>query len=67
MPLAMALVATFAAMNGAPERMWSPASWLWNGQSPDVPSGWFIALALFAVGAALFLRDGAKNARGDEE
>ncbi len=66
-PLGMAVVAMFAAMNGAPERIWSPASWLWNGQSPDVQSSWLIALALFVVGAVLFLRDGAKDASGEEE
>jgi len=67
LPLMLATVAMFAAMNGAPERIWAPAAWLWNGQSPDVQSSWLIALALFAVGAVLFLRDGAKDASGDEE
>lgn len=66
-PLGMAVVATFAAMNGAPERIWAPAAWLWNGQSPDVQSSWLIALVLFTVGAALFLRDGSKDASGEEE
>jgi len=66
-PLGMAVVATVAAMNGAPERIWAPASWLWNGQSPDVQSSWLIALVLFVVGAVLFLRNGAKDASGEEE
>ncbi len=66
-PLGVAVVAVYRAMNGLPERIWSPPAWIWNGQSPDAQSSWLIAVALFTGGAALFLRDGAKDASGDEE
>ncbi len=66
-PLGIAVVAMFAAMNGAPARIWSPPVWIWNGQAPDVPSSWLIALPLFTVGAVLFLREGARDAGGEEE
>lgn len=66
-PLGMAVMAMFAAMNGASERIWNPADWLWNGQSQDAPVSWIVALALITVGSALFLRDGAKDASGEEE
>ncbi len=67
LPLGMAVVTMFVAMNGAPERIWTPPAWLWNGRAPDVLSSWLIALPLFVVGSALFLRDGAKDASGEEE
>lgn len=67
LPLGLAVVAVFAAMNGTPQKIWSPPPWVWNGQAPDRLSSWAIALALFGGGAVLFLRDGAKDANGDEE
>ena len=66
-PLGLTVLAMFAAMNGAPEQLWDPADWLWNGQSQADPWSWGLALALFAIGSALFLRDGAKDASGEEE
>jgi len=67
LPLCMAVVTMFVAMNGAPERIWTPPAWLWNGRAPDVLSSWVIALALFTVGAVLFLREGARDASGEDE
>lgn len=66
-PLGVAVIAVFRAMNGLPERVWSPPPWIWNGQSPDAQSSWLIAVALFTGGASLFLRDGAKDVSGEEE
>lgn len=57
----------FVAMNGAPERIWMPPAWLWNGLAPDVLSSWVIVFALFTVGAVLFLREGARDASGEDE
>lgn len=66
-PLALALMAMFTAINGPPERIWRPAAWLWNGQSHGDSLSWAIALALFVIGMALFLCDGARDASGEEE
>lgn len=63
----LAVIAVFSAMNGAPERIWSPPPCVWNGQAPATPSNWDIALAFFIGGVVLFLRDGARDAIGDEE
>lgn len=66
-PLGLAVVAAFTAFNGAPEDPWSPPAAIWNGQAQDSIASWTIALALFAVGGTLFLRDGARDASGEEE
>jgi len=66
-PVTIAAIAVFTAMNGAPERIWSPAAWIWNGQASSAGSSWLIACGLFAVGFALFLRNGARDASGEEE
>jgi len=67
LPLAMAMVAVFRSMSVAIERIWSPPAWFWNGQSPSANESWAIAMTIFVAGGALFLRDGAKDASGEEE
>ena len=66
-PVTLAAIAVFTAMNGAPEKIWTPAGWIWNGQVGSAFLSWALALATFAVGWALFLRDGARDASGEEE
>lgn len=67
LPLGVAVVTVFTAFNGAPDEVWTPPATIWNGQAQDSMTGWLIAVTFFAVGGALFLRDGAKDASGDEE
>ncbi|MGI8964007.1 MAG: hypothetical protein ACR2GI_05835 [Thermomicrobiales bacterium] len=66
-PVTLAAIAVFNAMNGPPEKIWSPALWIWNGQAPTANESWAIAMTIFVAGGALFLRDGARDASGEEE
>jgi hypothetical protein len=65
--LGFAVIATFQALLGKPELIWTPAAWSWNGQSSGATSSWVIAFALFAIGFGWFLRDGSRDAAGEEE
>jgi hypothetical protein len=67
MPLGFAVVAVFQVLTVGPERIWMPAAWIWNGQSSSAALSWVLALALFAIGFGWFLRDGSRDAAGEEE
>jgi hypothetical protein len=65
-PLAIAVLAAFTAMTAPPERVWSPAWWIWSGQEPNTGMSWGIAGALAIAGVGAYLRDGPRDAVGEE-
>jgi hypothetical protein len=66
-PLAFAVIAVYRAMAVEPNVAWAQPDWVWNGQDQASGTGWLIALAMFAIGTGLYLRDGARDASGEEE
>ena len=66
-PMAMAMLVFYRAVRTDAEILWNGPAWVWSGRPDTDLASWAIAVALFIVGGALFLRDGSRDTPGEEE